>query len=134
MLNNFIENGINQSDIHILLSYDSEVDTKTYYVWNKIIEKYKGVNFYFYKDLRINKNYLSSIRPNVLMQFYKEYPEFSNKTVLYHDCDIVFTKPLDYSEFINDDMFFNMDIIHNCTNEIICTYIYVFIINITSKW
>jgi len=109
MLNNFIENGIEESYIHILLSYDSEVDTKTYYVWNKIIEKYKDVNFYFYSDLRVNKNYISSIRPNVLMQFYKEYPEFSSKKIFYHDCDIVFTKPVDYSEFIKDNIWYLSD-------------------------
>jgi hypothetical protein len=109
MLNNFIENGINQSDIHILLSYDSEVDTKTYYVWNKIIEKYKGVNFYFYPDIRVSKNYVSSIRLNVLSQFYKEHPDFSEKPVFYHDCDILFTKPVDYSEFIGDDIWYLSD-------------------------
>jgi len=109
MLNNFIENGINEHDIHILLSYDSEVDTKTYYVWNKIIEKYKGVNFYFYPDIRVSKNYVSSIRLNVLSQFYKEHPDFSKKPVFYHDCDILFTKPVDYSEFIGDDIWYLSD-------------------------
>jgi hypothetical protein len=106
MLNNFIQNGIEESVIHILLSYDSEVDTKTYYVWNKIIEKYKGVNFYFYTDLRVNKNYVSSIRPNVLSQFYKEYPKFSKVPVFYHDCDILFTKPVDFSKFCNDKVWY----------------------------
>lgn len=109
MLNNFIENGIDESDIHILLSYDSEVDTKTYYVWNKVIEKYKDVNFYFYKDLRVTKNYISSIRPNVLMQFYKDYPEFGSYSIFYHDCDILFTKAVDFSEFIEDDIWYLSD-------------------------
>lgn len=109
MLNNFIKMGINQSDIHIILSYDSEVDTKTYYVWNKVIEKYKDVNFYFYRDLRVSKNYVSSIRPNVLSQFYKDYPEFSNLSVFYHDCDILFTKPADFSQFIEDDIWYLSD-------------------------
>jgi len=109
MLNNFVEMGINQSNIHILLSYDSEVDTKTYYVWNKVIEKYKHVNFYFYTDLRVNKNYVSSIRPNLLSQFYKEYPEFSKKAVFYHDCDILFTKPIDYSHLLDDDIWYLSD-------------------------
>jgi hypothetical protein len=109
MLNNFIEVGINQTDIHILLSYDGEVDVKTHYVWNKVIERYSDVNFYFYPDLRINKSYVSSIRPNVLSQFYKDYPKFSDLSVFYHDCDILFTKPVDFSQFLNDDVWYLSD-------------------------
>jgi hypothetical protein len=109
MLNNFAEMGINESDIHILLSYDSEVDTKTYYVWNKVIEKYKGVNFYFYQDLRVSKNYVSSVRPNVLMQFYKDYPTFNSIPIFYHDCDILFTKQIDYYDLLNDDVWYLSD-------------------------
>jgi hypothetical protein len=109
MLNNFVEVGINQSDIHILLSYDSEVDAKTYYVWNKIIEKYKDVNFYFYPDIRVSKNYVSSIRLNVLSQFYKEHPDFSEKPVFYHDCDILFTKTVNFSKFCEDDIWYLSD-------------------------
>ena len=109
MLNNFIEVGINQSDIHILLSYDGEVDIKTHYVWNKVIERYSDVNFYFYPDLRINKSYVSSIRPNVLSQFYKDYPHFLDLPVFYHDCDILFTKPVDFLQFLNDDFWYLSD-------------------------
>jgi hypothetical protein len=109
MLYNFIEMGISESDIHILLSYDSEVDTKTYYVWNKVIEKHKGVNFYFYPDLRVSKNYVSSIRPNVLSQFYKENPKFSKLPVFYHDCDILFTNSINYSHLLDDDVWYLSD-------------------------
>ena len=109
MINNFIDVGIKESAIHILLSYDSEVDTKTYYVWNKVIEKHKDVNFYFYPDLRINKNYVSSIRPNVLMQFYKDHPKFNSIPIFYHDCDILFTKPVNYSDLLNDDIWYVSD-------------------------
>jgi hypothetical protein len=109
MLNNFIEVGINQSDIHILFSYENEIDIKTQYLFFKLEKKYLDVNFYFYKDNRINKNYVSSIRPNILYQFYKDYPKFSKKNVFYHDCDIVFTKNVNFNKFCYDDIWYLSD-------------------------
>ncbi|CAB4142849.1 hypothetical protein UFOVP449_84 [uncultured Caudovirales phage] len=109
MLSNFIDVGIHQSDIHILLAYETEIDIKTYYVWNKLIEKYKNVNFYFYKDKRINKNYVSSVRPNVLMQFYEDNKKFTNLPVFYHDCDILFTKTVEFSDLLEDNVWYLSD-------------------------
>lgn len=111
MLNNFIQNGINESDIHILLSYDSEVDTKTYYVWNKIIEKYKNVNFYFYPDTRVDKSYIPSIYFNALKQHIKEYSEFQKIPLYLFDCDSIFTKPVDFNHLLEDDIWYLSDTI-----------------------
>ncbi len=50
-------------------------------------------NFYYYQDTRQYPiSYISSIRPNILKQYFKEYPEVATNPVLYHDCDIIFTK------------------------------------------
>ena len=50
-------------------------------------------NFYYYQDTRVYPiSYISSIRPNILKQFFKEYPEVAKNPVLYHDCDIIFTQ------------------------------------------
>jgi hypothetical protein len=109
MLNNFTEMGINQSDIHILLSYDSEVDTKTYYVWNKIIEKYNDVNFYFYPDTRFDKSYIPSVYFNALKQHIKEYSEFQKLPLYLFDCDSIFTKPFDFNHLLEDDIWYLSD-------------------------
>jgi hypothetical protein len=50
-------------------------------------------NFYYYQDTRVYPiHYISGIRPNLLKQFFKEYPQVAEKPIFYHDCDIIFTK------------------------------------------
>lgn len=74
---------------------------------HKVKAKFEGIaDFYFYEDTREYPiSYISSIRPNVLKQHYKAFPELSNKPVFYHDCDVVFTKfPLFLHNYQQDDM------------------------------
>jgi hypothetical protein len=50
-------------------------------------------DFFYYQDTRQYPiQYISSIRPNILKQYFKEYPEVARNPVFYHDCDIVFTQ------------------------------------------
>ena len=98
MLNNFIQMGVNPKQIDIVCF--NELDN-TIYEWIEVVKKYPA-NFFFYKDTRKTKHYISSIRPNILKQHWETYPELKDQTVFYHDCDIVFTKPI--SEWITDEM------------------------------
>jgi hypothetical protein len=63
-------------------------------------------NFYYYQDTRVYPvSYISSIRPNILKQFFKEYPEVGKKPVFYHDCDIIFSQfPFFIYNLLEDDM------------------------------
>lgn len=63
-------------------------------------------NFYYYQDTReYPVSYISSIRPNLLKQYFREYPEVAKKPVFYHDCDIIFTKfPFFLYNLLEDDM------------------------------
>ena len=113
MINNFISNGINPNDIDILVAYnpnDSTSSEENVSIWNKLVNGYKNVNFYFYEDLRERPiHYISSIRPNILKQHFKKYPELSNEVFFYHDCDICFTKPVDFSHLLEDDIWYVSD-------------------------
>ena len=40
---------------------------------------------------------------HVLYKHWLKYPELANETIFYHDCDIAFAKPIDFSELLNDD-------------------------------
>ena len=107
MLNNFISKGINPKDIDVLVACntnDPRTSSEEHKLpWDKLVKHFSDVNFYFYQDLRLSKSYVSSIRPNVLSQFYKDYPKFSELPVFYHDCDILFTKQVDFSKFLDDE-------------------------------
>lgn len=109
MLNNFLNNNISPYDIDVLVAWNPNDDTNNIHnviPWFKLKEKYKNVNIIFYKDTRNNPQYISSIRPNILKQHFLLHPELKNETIFYHDCDILFTKPVDFSNLINDNIWY----------------------------
>jgi hypothetical protein len=63
-------------------------------------------DFFYYQDTREYPiQYISGIRPNLIKQYLKEYPEVGKKPIFYHDCDIVFTKyPFFFFNLLEDDM------------------------------
>lgn len=105
MINNFIKNGVNPNQIDIICSFESTVPEK----WLELQNHYNTVRFFFYKDTRRNPVYISSIRPHVLKKHFRAHPELEQEAILYHDCDIVLTKPVDWSEFLLDDVWYLSD-------------------------
>ena len=68
-------------------------------------------NIKFYKDTRKMPNaYSPSIRPNILAQFFKEYPDLG-KNVFYHDSDIFLVKMPRFDQMLNDDIAYLSDTI-----------------------
>ena len=96
MLTNFIEIGMDKSDIHVLMGYVSGQYNK-HDIDNIVkLEKKFGINFHHYPDTRTSKYYVSSLRPNILKQHSKLYPHIFKNLIFYHDCDILFTKKVDW--------------------------------------
>jgi hypothetical protein len=110
MINNFIEQGINPNNIDILVAWnpnDKTSDPENKEPWDKLASHYNNVRFFFYQDTREQPiHYISSIRPNVLKQHFKAYPELFNEVIFYHDCDILFTKKPDFNAFLNDKIWY----------------------------
>jgi hypothetical protein len=110
MINNFIKQGINGNNIDILVAYNKNDDTNTPEVikmWDKLVNEYSYVRFFFYEDIRQQPiHYISSIRPNILKQHFKAHPELESEVIFYHDCDIVFTKPPNWNQFLNDNVWY----------------------------
>jgi len=102
MLNNFLEMGINLNWVDIVCCKENGVIPQQ---WSKLASNY-AARFFFYNDTRETKHYISSIRPNILKQHFQAYPELSKETFLYHDCDIVFTKPINWQQFEEDDIWY----------------------------
>jgi hypothetical protein len=105
LLNNFISVGINLNNVDIVCWKVNGVIPEN---WTKLASGYSA-RFFFYDDTRQTRHYISSIRPNILKQHFQAYPELENEAILYHDCDIVFTKPIDWSQFLNDDKWYGSD-------------------------
>jgi hypothetical protein len=108
MLNNFMEMGINLNNVDIVCWKENGTIPEA---WSKLASSY-AARFFFYDDTRVTKDYISSIRPNILKQHWENYPELKDETIFYHDCDIIFTKPIQQwisDDMINDDKWYGSD-------------------------
>jgi hypothetical protein len=99
MLNNFVNVGINLNNVDIVCWKVNGVVPDN---WQTLANNY-AARFFFYDDTRVNKNYISSIRPNILKQHFTARTELIGKAIFYHDCDIIFSKPIDWSQFLSID-------------------------------
>lgn len=75
--------------------------------WNKLADRYKEVKFFFYKDNSIRRNteiYPPFFRPYCFKKHWELYPELKNHVIIYLDGDVIFSKYLDFSKYINDDI------------------------------
>jgi hypothetical protein len=104
MLQNFISVGININNVEIVCNIEDNVPPE----WSKLANGY-AARFFFYYDKRETKHYVSSIRPNILKQHFVAYPELKDDAIFYHDCDIVFTKPIEWYKFTFDNKWYGSD-------------------------
>lgn len=105
MLESFLKKEIDPNNIHIVCSKGNDF----YEGWNKLVDKYSDVNFFFYEDTRKNKIYASSIRPNILKQHFDKNPQLESETFFYHDCDIIITGDINWDQYLNDDVWYGSD-------------------------
>jgi hypothetical protein len=103
MLNNFLEVGINLNQVDIVCNAENVPKE-----WSALANNY-AARFFFYPDTRLSRRYVSSIRPNILKQHFIARPELRNETILYHDCDILFTRRINWSQFEKDDVWYGSD-------------------------
>ena len=106
MINNFIKNGINPNHIDIVCSIKNNHIPEN---WKKLAGKYNYVRFFFYNDERVNPVYISSIRPHVLKKHFAAHPYLKEEAIFYHDCDIIFTRPPRWEQFLEDDVWYLSD-------------------------
>ena len=105
MLFSFVNVGINLEDVHIVCAIHGDIHD----YFNVMMEKYPGVNFSFYKDERISKSYIPSIRPHILKKHFRAFRALSKERIMYHDSDIAFTKPIKWKSFLDESTCFLSD-------------------------
>lgn len=108
MINNFMSMGINPNDIDLVCWKVNGIIPER---WSKLANTYPA-RFFFYDDTRETKNYISSIRPNLLKQHFTAHPYLVKDAIFYHDSDIIFTQnPKDWITFemVQDDQWYGSD-------------------------
>jgi hypothetical protein len=106
MINNFKKNGINPNNIDIVCSINNGNIPDN---WKTLQRHYNTVRFFFYNDERVNPCYISSIRPHILHKHFIEHPYLADEAIFYHDCDIVFTNPVNWNHLLEDDIWYLSD-------------------------
>jgi hypothetical protein len=78
--------------------------------WEKIVNLYPEATFRFYRDdkdevsRKLIPIYIPIIRPWLMIQWFKEHPEYSEHAIFYCDSDILFTEDFNVDEFVQDDV------------------------------
>jgi hypothetical protein len=109
MLTNFKQVGILDDKIHVLLSVSKDPNDRTnssdtILMYNKLKEKFNTISFFEYIDSRVSPVYIPSVISNTVKQHYKANPWLEKEAVFLHDCDMIFTKPVDFSDLEQDNI------------------------------
>jgi len=108
-----LESGFDESSIHILLYNppNRPINLK----WDKLLGFYPKLNIFRYSDdilggvSKFLGLYIPLLRPHILKQHFKRYPELSKEVILYTDSDILWTKNLDIHKLFEDDICYLSD-------------------------
>jgi hypothetical protein len=69
-----------------------------------------GINIHSYKDERVNKRYIPSIKPFLLYKWLEQYPQYG-KCFFLHDADIIFRELPDFDSMLDDEICYLSDTI-----------------------
>lgn len=105
LVNSLIKNNVKPNDIQVLYSRQGNIIEPI----QKLINKYPGVGFFFYKDDRKYKNYIPSIKQHMLHKHYLANPYMENEDIFLVDSDICLTKPLDLTNLLKDNIWYVSD-------------------------
>ena len=103
---NFREMGYEQ-DMHIPIIY---FNNKPSDILNKLIaSKDLKCHFYLFPDDRKDKTYSASMKPYLMYKYFEKFPERQSDVYNYLDSDVVFTQPMDFTPFMQDDIWYGSD-------------------------
>jgi hypothetical protein len=96
-VHNFIEKGIDPSQIHVVFSIVNDEPSKESFLLKEL-----GVNVHHYEDNRRLKHYIPSIKPYLIAKWIETNPE-NGKLFFLHDSDIIFRELPQFDELVNDE-------------------------------
>jgi hypothetical protein len=105
-----LEQGFEEEQIHILLYKPKGREHNPN--WEKLKDVYPKLNIFVYEDDGVQAFlpvYIPILRPHLLWQHFKKFPELEQKTIIYTDCDILWLKGLDIEKLYDDDVCYISD-------------------------
>jgi hypothetical protein len=107
MINNFLSMGIKGEDIHLVCA---KLSPEVGEDWLALQKGYPA-KFFFYEDTREDKAYQPGVQAHILEKHWRENPDLDKEAVFFHDVDFIFTRPFDFTPFLNDDIWYFSDTI-----------------------
>jgi hypothetical protein len=108
MIHNFMKVGINPNWIEVLWAHDGAPSHEVAF----LAQKYPQVRFFFYrKRITENHGYIPILRPDILEQHFRAYPELRGEVIFYHDSDIIFRELPDFEQMHKDHHWYMSDTI-----------------------
>ena len=92
---NFQDLGIELSRYHVLVS---TLQDEVSLLFLDLQKRYPKVNFFFFKDSRIDRSYIPSLKPHLMSKFYHVY-DTTDKIVVYIDSDVIFREIPNFEPF-----------------------------------
>lgn len=100
-----LQQGVTEDQIHILLYKPRGREFNTN--WNKLKEYYPKLNIFVYEDRGVQQHlgmYIPILRPHILWQHFEAFPELEDRTIVYTDCDILWTDKMNINHLLEDDI------------------------------
>lgn len=100
-----LEQGFEEEQIHILLYKPKNRIANPN--WEKLKSIYPKLNIFLYEDKGVQQHlgtYIPILRPHILWQHFETFPELQDRTIIYTDCDILWTDKLDLTGLLEDDI------------------------------
>lgn len=104
-VHNFIENGIDPNQIHVILGLVNNNDEPSE---DSLKLTEFGINVHHFFDHRRKKHYIPSIKPYLISKWLQTNSEYGNLFFL-HDADIIFRELPNFDELLNDDICYLSD-------------------------
>lgn len=100
------QGGFDEDRIHVLLykTVGREFNNQD---WDKLKQCYPKLNIYLYEDKGVQQHlglYIPVLRPHLLWQHFLAFPKLKNETIIYTDCDILWTSKPDIEKFYDNDI------------------------------
>lgn len=105
-INNFRKYGFEQDLIYVVGTNPTNPSENLKKLMNDETIK---CEFHLFHDARISPKYPSSLRPNILAQYFTKFPEAKNESYFYCDPDMVFTKQVKFDHLLNDNIWYLSD-------------------------
>lgn len=100
-LHNFNKLNIASGNIHVLIGFDKNNGLNPQF--ELFIKTNKQAIFFIYADTRKDTFYPSSLRPHLIKKHLKAYPRLENKSIFYHDSDIIFRVLPDFNKLLKSN-------------------------------